>query len=236
VLGASAQSAFTCLGGGDCGPNTRFNDVSFGFATFTDEFTLSPGQTLIGFCPTISCTAPGSGDAGYFNLSFTVAGSASGVNSTKTFGGGAARFEIGVTFGPGSNTFIGVCTAPLTAGASFTCPFNIPFNYDAQFSITAGLAAVASTGVFGTNAMTDANFYDTATLTGIQVFDNSGAQWGGFTIASGSGTQYGENGVVVGSAGGSSGMRGPDHCKPAASHRTAADWYQPASAGTATKR
>jgi hypothetical protein len=82
------------------------------------------------------------------------------------------------------------------------CPFDMGFTYNQPFDLTTGFAAIADAGVYGTNVTTFANWFDTATLSGIQVFDNTGVQWGGWTIAADSGTQYGPNGVTVGGGGG----------------------------------
>jgi hypothetical protein len=205
VLGASARDSFTCPFA-RCGPGTGFSDGAFGMATFTDTLIVIPGETLIGFCPLPggSCAPPGDGDPGGLVLTVDVAGSASGILTTGGNAAGNGELEVGVQFIENIGgtlkdfgTNVGDCGFA-SSSTVITCPNELPFIYGVPFNLTVGYGAATSGGISGSTSPV-ADFLDTATLSGIQVFDErpgfTGVEWGGWSITSASGTVYGPNGV-----------------------------------------
>jgi hypothetical protein len=85
------------------------------------------------------------------------------------------------------NVVNGIATVPLT----FT--FGQPTEYEIFFY---ALTQIFSNQGWASGSAANADYFHTATLTGIDVRDAGGSAVNGFSIISGSGTQYGVNGVV----------------------------------------
>jgi hypothetical protein len=211
VLGASARDSFTCPFA-RCGPRTGFSDGAFGMATFTDTLVVIPGETLIGSCPrpSGSCPPPGDGDPGGLVVTIDVAGAASGILTTGGNAAGNGELEVGVDFIENIGgtlkdfgTEVSVCGFAFSSTV-ITCPDELPFIYGVPFNLTVGFGAATSGGISGSTSPV-ADFLDTATLSGIEVFDArpgfTGVEWGGWSITSASGTVYGPAGVSGGGGG-----------------------------------
>ena len=94
----------------------------------------------------------------------------------------------------------GNSTNGFTVAGKTTIAFDIPIIFGTATDITYSLwAAALPNSSMGQSApsATSIDFLNTAKLTGIEVFDSSGAQVSAFSIVSGSGTRYDRNGVVA---------------------------------------
>lgn len=87
-----------------------------------------------------------------------------------------------------------------TVAGTTTFSFDIPivFGVAQDIGLTMWAATLPRSNVgLLTASGSDASFFSSARLTGIQVFDSGGQALGNFTVTSGSGTLYGPGGVVA---------------------------------------
>lgn len=150
-------------------PSGMYSVVN-GESDFDDTFTVFGAQ---------------SGTLGTLTATFTVSGNSS-VVSTSGFAGvsmfaleGSNSYNCGNVPGPGTLTCAGI---PITFGQGV----NIEFQMSTVLNISG----------FAPGSSATANYADTALLTGIAVSNNGGSAVSGFSIQSGSGTQYTSQGVA----------------------------------------
>lgn len=184
------------MSGGAYGASSYGNLQAYGAASISGsggtpdyEYAVVRGRAAYREVMTVWGQSRDEGSSGSMSLSFTVTGNAS--ESPGNFSGFGFNLRI---FLPGGgytdNPFGDLKTDGVVTSPEIPFVFGQPFEYAIWF--TAGINILDFSD--GSYAISD--FYHTATLTGINVFDSKGRIIRNFSIQAESGTIYGANGIV----------------------------------------
>ena len=177
----------------------RITSIQAGFPTFPliSVYTAAYFEDAL----TFFSNAPG----GTWAFTFTIDGTGSGPNSslfegvhTDTWGGfyaGAVGTPHTPTFIDTTNTSVHVTVQSEPIPWSAGVPVAIEASLGPALSMTCNIGILSPCDFWNAAAVSD--FGDTAILTGIELFDETGAPITNFSVKSQSGTQYTANGVVV---------------------------------------
>jgi hypothetical protein len=140
-----------------------------GLSNFDDTYTVSGGQV---------------GTSGTMTATFTINGS-----SASSLG-----FAGVVMFAIEGSTYSNDC-GQLTGPGTITCT-GIPIIYGQGTNILFQMSTIINGVSWTAGSSATANYANTATLTGIAVYDAADSPISNFSIVSGSGTEYTSDGVV----------------------------------------
>jgi hypothetical protein len=169
--------------------------------TLDDPLAASKGNanTYAYLVDTFTVFAPGSAtQSGYLYITATLDGS-------RSQSGSAAASVLVDVYDSLSDTTMAVGNGiinPLTDTVRFPVPFDITFGspfsliLELNASAIAGYDTTGMGGTFGGDGTATANYFDTLTISGLQVFDSNMDPISDPTFVTGSGTQYTVNGVV----------------------------------------
>jgi hypothetical protein len=194
VLGVAASTSAS--GGGDA--NTLRGAVAYADSTETFNVTGGTGTALFRATYTVDGSWSASGAASLdLELIYRVNGGPATI-AYRIQGNGSPGiyFDGGWPYYPSGyvGTLPGLTVTPNSVTGSTDISFAFAFTLGTAFDLTTGLYAAAVPGGGTTSGTID--FLSTARLTGIDIIQGS-SSLSGFSIQSGSGTQYTAQGAVV---------------------------------------
>ena len=187
----------------------------------SDSFTVAGTQAGARQVDTLNFG--GASGNGTYRATFTIDGSLFNVGRTDSeiefgyaYGGGPSRLTFRIINSNSSGISLyanggyqstlpgmvvsGSAALGYTVAGTTSFGFDIPivFGVSQEVSFSLWAATIPRSNVnLLTASAGDASFFSSATLTGMQLFDSSGAALSSFTVTSGSGTLYGPGGVIA---------------------------------------